>query len=179
MSINKLHIESGSILDLDELEQLYNDLNDYLSATVNYPGWIKGIYPVRESAASGLADNALYVAKYNGQIVGSVVLNHAPEEAYASCSWKVCVDYDYIFVLRTFVVHPSFLKIGIGKALLDFSVNLARQNGIQAIRLDVFDKNTPAMALYEKVGFEYVGKVDLGLSHYGLDWFSVYEKVIK
>jgi len=175
---DKLEIDSAGVSDLDELEQLYNDLNDHLSATVNYPGWIKGIYPVREDAVSGLADNALYVARYNGKIVGSVVLNHEPEEAYDSCSWKVNVGYDRIFVLRTFVVHPSYLKIGVGKALLHFSADLAKQTGMQSIRLDVFEKNIPAIALYEKVGFEYVGTVDLGLGHYGLDRFSVYEKVI-
>jgi len=175
---DKIEIQSGSVSDLDELEQLYDDLNDHLSATINYPGWIKGIYPVREDAASGLANNTLYVAKYMGKIVGSVVLNHEPEDAYASCSWKVNVDYDRIFVLRTFVVHPSYLKRGVGKALLDFSADLAKQTGMQSIRLDVFEKNIPAIALYEKVGFEYIGTVDLGLGYYGLDRFSVYEKVI-
>ena len=39
----KFVIESGTPADIDELEKLYDDLNDYLSATTNYPGWIKGI----------------------------------------------------------------------------------------------------------------------------------------
>nr|WP_321480069.1 hypothetical protein [uncultured Bacteroides sp.] len=38
--------------------------------------------------------------------------------------------------------------------------------------------NYPAISLYEKYGFEYMGTVDLGLGQYGLDWFKVYEKVI-
>ena len=40
-------IEPGSLADIDELERLYDELNDHLSATINYPGWIKGIYPDR------------------------------------------------------------------------------------------------------------------------------------
>ena len=44
----KFVIESGTATDIDELEKLYDDLNDYLSATTNYPGWIKGIYPIRK-----------------------------------------------------------------------------------------------------------------------------------
>ena len=47
-------IEPGSLADIDELERLYDELNDHLSATINYPGWIKGIYPVRENAAAGV-----------------------------------------------------------------------------------------------------------------------------
>jgi hypothetical protein len=33
----------GKVTDIDELEQLYNDLNDHLAKGVNYPGWKKGI----------------------------------------------------------------------------------------------------------------------------------------
>ena len=36
--------ELGKPNDIDEIEQLYNDLNDYLAAGVNYPGWRKGIF---------------------------------------------------------------------------------------------------------------------------------------
>lgn len=34
-------------------------------------------------------------------------------------------DYIDIFVVHTFVVHPDFFKCGIGKKLMDFSVNYA------------------------------------------------------
>lgn len=34
----------GRVHDIDEIEQLYNDLNDYLAKGVNYPGWIKDVY---------------------------------------------------------------------------------------------------------------------------------------
>ena len=47
-------IELGKVNDINELEQLYNDLNDHLAKGVNYPGWIKGIYPVRENAIDGV-----------------------------------------------------------------------------------------------------------------------------
>ena len=77
-----LVIESGLLADIDELERLYDNLNDYLSSTTNYPGWIKGIYPIRENAVTGIQNNNLFIAKYNGEIVGSIILDHQPEEAY-------------------------------------------------------------------------------------------------
>lgn len=58
-------IEPGSLADIDELERLYDELNDHLSVTINYLGWIKGIYPVRENAAAGVDDNSLFVARYS------------------------------------------------------------------------------------------------------------------
>jgi hypothetical protein len=38
-------IERSTTKDLDEMEELYNDLHDYLQENINYPGWIKGVYP--------------------------------------------------------------------------------------------------------------------------------------
>ena len=57
----------GKANDIDELEQLYNDLNDHLEKGVNYPGWKKGIYPVRQNAIDGVENGNLYVSKHNGK----------------------------------------------------------------------------------------------------------------
>ena len=75
-------------------------------------------------------------------------------------------------------MHPSFLKIGVGRVLMDFSFELAQKSSMKSIRLDVYEKNIPAILLYEKCGFEYIDTVDLELGNYGLDWFKLYEKVI-
>ena len=138
----------------------------------------KGIYPVRENAVAGIEDNTLFVLRCNGKIAGSIILDHHPDEAYNSVSWKVDVDYSSIFVIRTFVVHPSFLKMGVGRALMDYSFEQAQQSGIKSIRLDVYENNLPAISLYEKCGFVYIDTVDLGLGNYGLNWFKLYEKVV-
>ena len=174
----KFVIESGTTADIDELEKLYDDLNDYLSATTNYPGWIKGIYPIREDAVAGIKNNTLFVVRHDGKIAGSIILDHHPDEAYNNVRWKIEADYSRIFVIRTFVVHPSFLKMGIGRALMDYSFELAQQSGIKSIRLDVYENNLPAISLYEKCGFEYIDTVDLGFGNYGLDWFKLYEKLV-
>ena len=178
VEIMKFVIESGTTADIDELEKLYDDLNDYLSATTNYPGWIKGIYPIREDAVAGIENNTLFVVRHDGKIAGSIILDHHPDEAYNNVRWKIEADYSRIFVIRTFVVHPSFLKMGIGRVLMDYSFELAQQSGIKSIRLDVYENNLPAISLYEKCGFEYIDTVDLGFGNYGLDWFKLYEKLV-
>lgn len=175
----KITIEQGCYTDIDELEKLYDEINDHLSATINFPGWIKGIYPTRANAVAGIKENSLFIARCNGIIVGSVILNHQSKEAYKDAKWKIDADYYHIFVIRTFVVHPFFLQKGIGKSLLDYSIRLAKKSGIKSIRLDVYENNLPAISLYEKCGFEYIGTVDLGLDYYGLKWFKLYEKIIE
>jgi len=171
-------IEKGIKSDIDQLAQLYDDLNDFLESGINYPGWIKGIYPTREDAVNGVANGTLYAAKSAGKIVGSIILNHEPEPAYSKAKWKINADYSSIFVVHTFVVHPSYLKNGIGMELMNFAIQHSINEGAKSIRLDVYENNTPAIRLYEKCGFEYVDTVDLGLGKYGLHHFSLYEKVL-
>ena len=171
-------IEKGTAADIDELEQLYNELNDHLEATINYPGWIKGIYPVREDAVKGIGCGALFVLRIEGRIVGSIILSHEPEEAYTQIRWGIEADYADILVMHTFVVHPLFMKQGVGSALLRFAEQYGRQEGMKAIRLDVSIHNAPAIAAYEKQGYRYVGTVDLGLNYPHLVWFRLYELLL-
>ncbi|MBU3202492.1 GNAT family N-acetyltransferase [Clostridium estertheticum] len=168
----------GKENDIDELEQLYNGLNDHLAKGVNFPGWKKDVYPVRQNAIDGVKNGNLYVAKYNGKIIGSVILSHEPESAYYNAKWKFESDYSDVFVIHTFVVHSEFLKCGVGKALMDFSIEHSIMSQAKSIRLDVYEGNIPAISLYEKCGFKYVDTVDLGLGNYGLNWFRLYEKLL-
>ncbi|HAB62050.1 MAG TPA: GNAT family N-acetyltransferase [Lachnospiraceae bacterium] len=171
-------IELGNEKDIDELEKLYDDLNDYLAAGINYPGWLKGIYPIREDAIKGLDGGYLYVARYNGKIVGSIILSHEPESAYNQANWEIEADYSDIVVIHTFAVHPKFMKNGIGQKLMEFATSHSKEIKAKAIRLDVYEKNVPAIKLYEKHGYRYIDTVDLGYGEYGLDWFKLYEKVL-
>lgn len=171
-------IELGEEVDIDELEQLYDDLNDYLENTVNYPGWKKGIYPVRQNAIDGVRNNNLYVAKNNAKIIGSIILSYDPEPAYYNAKWGFESDYSDVFVIHTFVVHPQFMKCGVGRELMKFADGYSIMSKAKSIRLDVYEGNIPAIKLYEKCNFKYIDTVDLGLGSYGLDWFKLYEKLI-
>lgn len=172
-------IEKGKIDDIDEIEALYNELNDALKQGINYPGWKKGVYPVRENAVKGISENNLYVVKINNKIVGSLILNHEPEQGYETVKWLCDAEYNKIFVIRTFIVHPQYFKKGIGMKMMNFAEETARISKMSSMRLDVFENNIPAIKLYEKYGFQYIDTIDLGLGEYGLDWFRVYEKILK
>lgn len=171
-------IEKGTESDIGQLALLYDELNEFLENGINYPGWIKGVYPTREDAIQGVSSNTLYTARIAGKIVGSIILNHQPEPAYSQAIWKDVSDYSSIFVIHTFAVHPSFLKNGVGMKLMTFAIDHATINKATSIRLDVYRHNTPAIHLYEKCGFNYVDTVDLGLGKYGLYHFSLFEKML-
>jgi ribosomal protein S18 acetylase RimI-like enzyme len=51
---------------------------------------------------------------------------------------------------------------------MKFAIQFSKDNNIKSIRLDVNEKNIPAIKLYEKSGFQYVDTVDLGLGNCGI-----------
>lgn len=174
----ELTIEQGHASDLDEIEVLYNELNDALEESINYPGWKKEVYPIREDAKNGIEEHSLFVVKQAGKIIGSIILNHKQEEGYDSVTWLSDAKENEVFIIHTLVVHPSYKGKGIGKYLMLFAEEHARQCNMKSIRLDVYEKNIPAIKLYENCGYQYLKTIDLGLGCYGLDWFKIYEKVL-
>lgn len=171
-----MEIVKGTKYDIEELESLYNDLNDYLASNINYPGWLKGIYPIREDAVSGIEQGNLYVIRDENCIAGSLILNHIPESGYSNADWGIDLDYKDIIIVHTLAVHPEYLKKGVGKKLLEFIIKYSGELNIKAIRLDVFEKNIPAISLYKKYGFQYITTMDFGYREHGD--FELYQKLL-
>lgn len=171
-------IKKACVENIDEIAELYDSLNDYLATAVNYPGWKKGVYPTREDAEKGIMEGSLYSAWYCGKIAGSIILNHEPENGYYTVDWNVKENYSKIYVIHTLAVHPDYLKRQIGSGLLGFSIEQAKRDGMKALRLDVYERNLPAIKLYEKYGFTYVATADLGYGSYGLENFRLYERCL-
>lgn len=63
--------------------------------------------------------------------------------------------------------------------MLDYAEVIGKKQGVKAIRLDTYEENLPAVRLYERCGFQYIGLVGLGLEEiYGLKWYKVFEKIV-
>lgn len=111
-------------------------------------------------------------------LVGTVILNHEPEEGYRNGKWLTEDDYRHIHVVHTLAVHPDFLKYGIATELLVFAEQVAREEQCISIRLDVVKGNIPADQLYQKCGYQLIGTVSLGYEEYGRPWYNLYEKIL-
>ena len=60
--------------------------------------------------------------------------------------------------ISTFAIHPDFRMQGIGELMLVRALRTARARGASMATLEVRISNWPAIHLYEKLGFEQVGK---------------------
>lgn len=83
-----------------------------------------------------------WVADADGKLVGLLIL------------WKI-VDEAHIATVAT---HPDFRRQGIAKRLLVTALDSAHGEGVQSALLEVRAGNMAAQAMYQKLGFEMVGR---------------------
>ena len=180
MNINELNIVRGTIDDIDELSSLYDELNDfYAKSEENYAGWIKGIYPTREVALGGVNREDLFLIRVHGRIAGTVILNNEEDEGHDSIKWdNPNLKKNEVMVIHTLAIHPDYFKMGIGSKLMQFAEDYGRRIGAKTIRLDTGTRNLPAIKLYEKFNYKFLGNVKLDYDIPGLEWFRCYEKVL-
>ena len=172
-------VEVATFDDLDELEKLYDDLNDYLDSGINYSGWKKDVYPVRETASDAIEIESLFVIKRNKEIAGTLILNHKQDQAYEGAKWSSNLSDREVMVVHTLAISPKYMKQGIALKLMKFVKDYSEKLGMKSIRLDVSVENTPAIELYEKLGYVYIDTVDLGLKDLNRIWFRLYEYNLK
>lgn len=169
-------IRPGVREDIPEITRLYDETTEYMENHINYTGWRRGIYPAQEDAEAGVGDQTIHVAVLKGRIIGSMILNEKQEPGYVRAPWRLASAPEKVVVIHTLLVHPDSRGLGAGKLLLEYAGQWACRMGKETIRLDVCERNLPAIHLYESVGFRYVATVDLGLGEWGLPWFKLYEK---
>lgn len=66
----------------------------------------------------------------------------------------------------SYIVDSGFRGMGIGRALGEASLTLAREKGFKAIQFNyVVSTNTKAVALWQSLGFDIVGTLPRGFQH--------------
>ena len=145
--------------DLDSVAAIYEAIlsaQDQGRCTV---GWIRGVYPTRETAAAALAQGWLYCLTDGGAILGSAIINRRQPEAYAHGAWLVPAETGQVLVLHTLVIHPDAAGRGYGRRFVAFYEAMARGQGCVSLRMDTNDRNLRARALYRSLGYREAGIV--------------------
>lgn len=83
-----------------------------------------------------------FVAEKGNKVLGYIGISCILDEGY----------------ITNVAVFPECRRQGIGKALLERVFSLARDEGLSFVSLEVRESNTPAITLYEALGFKAEGK---------------------
>lgn len=150
-------IRKATLSDLDQVERCFTELLTYEQEHGSYTSWKLNIYPTRETAEQGLAEDRLYVMEQDGEICACMIASSDQPLKFHFIEWKYFVLPDEAMVIHLLCVRPSRARRGIGESMVRFVIEEGRKRNCKAVRLDTGEKNTPARALYTHLGFEYAG----------------------
>ena len=122
-------------------------------------GWVRGVYPTRQTAAAALARGDLFVEEAEGRVVGAAIINRVQVDVYEDAAWRHPARDEEVMVLHTLVIDPDTAGKGFGKQFVAFYEDYARQNGCRCLRMDTNSRNARARAMYRKLGYREAGIV--------------------
>lgn len=132
-------------------------------------------YPSREKLAADIDKKELYVLEDTSEILGIIVLTAEMDEEYIPIEW-LTENGNNLYIHRL-ATHPAKWGNGLGRKLMDFAEEFARQQNFDSVRLDTFSRNKRNHIFYESRGFKRLG--DIFFPKQSEDPFHCYELVLK
>lgn len=139
--------------DAREISDIYDRTHDAEEAGETTIGWIRGVYPTRDTVDAALDRDDMYVCVHNGKVIASAVINQIQVDVYEGANWKYSADDDKVFVLHTLDVDHDYKHLGVGRGFVEFYENLAREQGCKVLRMDTNERNKIARSFYAKLGY--------------------------
>ena len=153
-------IRKGIEQDIPHIAAIYEHIHDNEECGKSTVGWIRGVYPTADTARAALDADDLFVMEEGGAVVAAARINRIQVPVYADVPWRYPdVPDEQVMVLHTLVVDPTVKGKGYGTAFVAFYEQLARETDRPYLRIDTNARNTPARALYKKLGYTEAGIV--------------------
>ena len=152
-------IRKATAADIAAVNAIYEALLDREEQGLLTTGWTRGVYPTEQTARDALAAGTLYVLADGGRVVAAAKIDQQQMAQYAQCPWRYEAAPEQVLVLHTLVVDPTVKGKGYGTAFVGFYEDMGRRMGRPCLRIDTNARNTPARALYAKLGYTEAGIV--------------------
>ena len=114
-------------------------------------------YPDKVSFVSDVEKKELFVYCNYEKVIACISLCNKMDDVYKPVNW-ITNNENNLYIHRL-AVHPEFQKKGLGKYLMDFAENYAKDNGYISVRLDTFSENKRNLKFYELRGYHKLGKI--------------------
>lgn len=144
--------------DILEIMEVTNRVKDVMINIDNIPQWDES-YPNKDVFLEDIKNNTMYVYIMDNKIAGYIVLNN--EEDIIEANKVNYRKYDTYKVIHRFAVDPNFQNKGIATKLVEHTFNVAKEENLEAIRIDTNSYNEKMCSLILKLGFEHRGYMQL------------------
>ncbi|GAB1433451.1 GNAT family N-acetyltransferase [Spirochaetota bacterium] len=153
----------GAVYEHGELlMRLNKSALDKLEASKRVPNGVR-LVPVTESmlGKSAAVFSAIFESNFSeSKTFGEAIFYDKNQEQFLVMSKEGLVGYMAIasgsdgVALHSMGVLPEFRRQGFGKEILNISLSVLKKRNVNKISLEVNAENMPAIALYQKAGFE-------------------------
>ena len=129
-----------------------------------------------EAARQVLAEGTLYVGEDDGFLWGVVNLNGIQLPEYDDIPWEIAAEREQVGVIHTMCIHPAASGRGRARRMVTFCEEESRRLGKTVIRLDTWEGNVPANAMYPKLGYTFAGATEFFFQGFIHEILNCYEK---
>lgn len=153
--------------DANEVEMLYNAVR--LCGRENGTTDWDDDYPDRSFIDEDIANSALYMLRFNGELIAAVTMLKEDDLEECDVAWtqvKSCV-------LSRLCVKPQYQKQHVGEYMMRLITDQAKKEGYLATRHLAALANPASLRLYDRMGYRKIGKVYM----YDTDFYA-YEKLL-
>jgi len=166
-------IRKATIDEYKAVLSFYYRLIDDMGHLPCFPNWQKNVYPSDDYLHTAITKGELWVYDRGGIQAAMIVNGHG--EGYDTYPWHTAAGAGEYLVIHALGVGVSAQGSGAARQMVEHVRQLAKDSGMTAMRLDVLQGNTPAIRLYEKCGFAYIGDVNINYADTGETTFHLYE----
>ena len=114
-------------------------------------------YPSKTIIKDDIKKKELYAIRHNNKSIAIIVINEFQDKEWETVLWSEKIKKPLI--IHRLTVDINWQKKGIGRKLIDFALNYARENKYDSVRFDVYSGNPDLIKTYEKMGCEKKGEV--------------------
>ena len=171
-------IRFATAADLDGIEAIYDAILTREEAGPVYTNWQRGKYPTRAHAQQALDAGTLYVGEDDGFHWGVENLNDVQLPEYDDIPWGIAAEQEQVGVIHTMCIHPAAAGQGRARQMVTFCEEESRRLGRTVIRLDTWEGNVPANAMYPRLGYRFAGATEFFFQGFIHEILNCYEKAL-
>lgn len=153
------YIRKATKEDLPALWQIYDAVLKREEDGIGCVGWVRGIYPTEQTLQQGLDADDLFLLEHDGRPAAVARINRQQMQAYLQVDWQYKAPAEAVLVLHTLAVDPAKAGYGLGTTFVRFYEQEAVRQKCRYLRMDTNARNSPARALYQKLGYREAGVV--------------------
>ena len=110
--------------NIEKIENIYSDIHTCEETGMLEIGWIRTVYPTRETAENALERGDLFVAQDDEEVVGAAIINNQQVDAYKEGRWLYEAPDSEVMVLHTLVISQKLQEKDMVRSLWIFMSNM-------------------------------------------------------